>query len=386
VSRAQADPVAERTSLAEVLRAILENPADLDATLQAIIDRAVALCRTDKGFIYLRDGEVFRHAADAGAPPEVVAFNRSHPLSPTRGTLTGRVAIERKPVHIADVLEDPEYEYWEAQSLGSFRSLLGAPMLYQGEVVGVMSVWRDEPQPFSDREIDLLAVFADQAALALETSRLIDTVSRQLGALSRFLPRQVAELISAPEGARMLEGHRREITVVFADLRGFTSFAADAEPEQVIEVLGSYHETMGRVVDEYEGTLSGFSGDGLMIFFNDPQPMVGHAQRAIDMARAMRTAFAPLATDWRRLGFLLGLGVGIATGYATLGRIGYEGRYDYGPIGSIVNLAARLCNEAPAGGILASPSVLAAARVDDAQPVEPLTLKGFPKPMPAYSL
>jgi hypothetical protein len=150
-------------------------------------------------------------------------------------------------------------------------------------------------RPFTDGEIDRLAMFADQASLAFETSRLGATVAGQSEELARFLPKQVAELVSSPDGARMLEGHRREITVVFTDLRGFTSFAGDAEPEEVMGVLAEYHREMGRLVTDHDGTLSGFSGDGLMIYFNDPIPMPDHAARAISVARAMQSAFVSLS-------------------------------------------------------------------------------------------
>ena len=372
--------------MAEVLRSIVDAPADLNATLQTIIDNAVHLCRTDKGFIYLREGDVYQHTVDTGAPAEVVEYNVAHPIRPSRGTSTGRAVLERRPVHIPDVFEDPEYEYWDAQRLGGFRTLLSVPMFYQDDVVGVVSVYRSDLRPFSDSEIDLLAMFADQASLAYETSRLVAIVDSQRTQLARYLPSQVAELVSSPDGERLLEGHRSEITVVFTDLRGFTAFAAGAEPEEVIAVLGEYHQEMGRIVVEHDGTLSGFFGDGLMIYFNDPVPMPDHARRAIAMAERMQDAFGWLSARWHRRGFDLGLGIGIATGYATLGRIGYQGRHDYGPIGTVVNLASRLCGEASSGAILASQPTLAAANIEDAPAVGPMQLKGFAQPVVAYQV
>lgn len=380
-------PRAERAAMIEVLRSIVDAPGDhLHANLQAIVDNAVRLCRTDKGFIYLRDGEVFRHEVQVGATPEVVEFNRAHPIHPDRGTSTGRAVVERKPIHIPNVHEDPEYEYWEAQRLGGFQSLLSVPMLHGEDVVGVVSVYRSEIDPFTDDEISLLATFAEQATLALVTSQLIETVARQKEELSRYMPPQVAELLSSPEGRRALEGHRSEITVVFVDLRGFTKFSALAEPEEVISVLGDYHEEMGRHVTKHNGTLGGFEGDGLMIFFNDPVPMPGHAGTAVAMAREMQSAFVRLAQRWEQRGFLLGLGIGIATGYVTLGRIGYEGRYDYSPIGTTVNLAARLCDEAGPGMILASQRTVAAGDLEASLLSEPMALKGIPGPVPVYEV
>ena len=198
--------------MVEVLRSIVDAPADhLQANLQAIIDNAVRLCRTDKGFLYLREGDVFKHVVDVGASPDVVEFNKSHPISPGRDTSTGRAALERGPVHIPDIHEDPEYEYWEAQRLGGFQTLLSVPMLHRDEVIGVLSVWRSEVEPFTDDEIELLSAFAEQAVLALVTSQLIETIEHQKVELSRYLPPQVAELLSSSEGRRLLEGHRSEI-------------------------------------------------------------------------------------------------------------------------------------------------------------------------------
>lgn len=383
----RAGTTGERSAVADVLRVIIRAPADLDATLQTILDHAVRLCRADKGFVYLRDGDVYRHRVDRGAPPEVVDFNIANPIRPTRGTITGRAVIERRAVHIPDILEDAEYEYWEAQRLGGFRSMLSVPMLLDDDVVGVVSVWRSELQPFDDAEIELVSVFADQASLAFETSRLVATVERQRRELARYLPSQVADLLTSSDSEELLAGHRRDITVVFCDLRGFTAFSSTAEPEEVIGVLADYHEHMGRLIVEYGGTLSDFAGDGLMVYFNDPEPMEDHIDRAIAMARGMQRVFLPLSEEWQRSGHDLGLGVGIATGFATLGRIGFEDRFHYGAIGSVVNLAARLCGEAAAGTILLSQRTRAGATdVEGTLEIGRLELKGFSYPVPAFRI
>lgn len=372
-----------QAGVADVLRSIIDAPADPIPTLQTIIEHAVRICGTDRGYIYLRDGEVYRHLVDVGATPEIVQFNKDNPITPTRGTSTGRAVIERKPVHIPDVLEDPEYVYWVAQELGGFRSLLSVPMLHEDGVIGVISVYRNEVEPFADEDIDLLGVFAEQASLAIVTSQLVATVASQRAEMARFLPEQVADLVSSPEGASNLEGHRSEITVVFCDLRGFTAFAATSEPEEVMSVLGDYHREMGKVISQFGGTLNAFDGDGLMIYFNDPTPMPDHANQATSMALSMHTVFADLADGWARRGFDLGLGIGIATGYATLGRMGYEGRHHYGPIGTIVNLASRLCDEAESGQTLMSQRTMAS--IDgEAGLVGNLGLKGFASPVPVY--
>ena len=207
-----------------------------------------------------------------------------------------------------------------------------------------------------------------------------------LGRLKSFFSPQLAEAIVAG-GADMLKTHRREISVVFIDLRGFTAFTDQAEPEEVMEMLHAFHAAMGRIVLEHGGTLERFAGDSVMVFFNDPVPMERPAEAAVRMALAMQQAFPALAAEWRKRGFELGLGCGIAQGYATLGQIGFEGRWDYAAIGSVTNLAARLCAEATGGQVLVDRKTM--ARVDalvDAAPVGPLTLKGFTHPVPAFVL
>src|SRR5262249_43572825 len=176
----------------------------------------------------------------------------------------------------------------------------------------------------------------------------------QLGRLKRFFSPQLAELIVAGGADDPLKTHRREVTVVFLDLRGFTAFAETAEPEEVMSVLREYHAEMGKLILEHEGTLERFTGDGMMIFFNDPVPVPDAAERAVRMAVAMRGRVQHLAVGWEKRGYDLALGVGIAQGYATIGAIGFEGRWDYGAIGTVTNLAARLCGEAKGGQILVS--------------------------------
>jgi len=376
----------ERAGVIEVLRSLVNSPSDLGSTLQVILRHAVGLANTDRGFIYLKDGDVYRHVSDVGASAEVVEFNRAHPIRPGKGTSTGRAVLERRPVHIPDVELDDDYEHREAQRLGGFRTLLSVPMFHADEVIGVVSVFRTEMQPFTEGELNLLSMFAEQAALATVMSQLAATVESQRVELARYLPQQVADLISSPEGQKLLEGHRSEITVVFTDIRGFTEFAAISEPEEVISVLGDYYREMGRHVTEHEGTLGGFEGDGLMVYFNDPIPVPDHASRAVAMARGMQAGFASLAEGWLKRGFRLGLGIGIATGYATLGRVGYEGRYAYTPIGTTVNLASRLCDRADPGTILASQRTIAAAATEATLLADPLELKGIPQPVPVYDV
>jgi adenylate cyclase len=208
----------------------------------------------------------------------------------------------------------------------------------------------------------------------------------KMSRLRRFLSPTLAEVILS-EGESILESHRREIAVMFGDLRGWTSFSAMTEPEEVMAVIRDFHETMGNLIVQSEATVGWFAGDGLMVWFNDPIPCPDPAARAVRLAVAMRTAMAELSAKWLKRGHELDFSVGIALGYATLGRIGFDGRYDYGAVGSVLNLASRLCDEAEPSQILVSKRVL--AEVEDlveAEPAGELTLKGFVKPVSAFSV
>ena len=229
--------------------------------------------------------------------------------------------------------------------------------------------------------------------LAAWNERLEQRVAEQveqlerLGRLRRFLSPQLADLVISSGDESFLQSHRREITVVFCDLTGFTPFAETVEPEDVMEVLREYHAALGDLIHRFEGTLERFTGDGLMVFFNDPIPCDDAPQRAVRMAVAMRARVAQLQEDWRRRGHDLGFAVGIAQGHATLGRIGFEGRSDYAAIGSVTNAAARLCDEAEAGQILISQRVYAAAEdMISADALGELNLRGFSRPMRAYNV
>ncbi len=213
------------------------------------------------------------------------------------------------------------------------------------------------------------------------------TIERQKQELSRFLSPQIAALISSAEGEQLLAGHRREITVAFCDLRGFTHFAEQAGPEEVMTLLSEYHRLMGDAITEHEGTLEHFAGDGVMVFFNDPIPQDDHVERAVRMAVAMRERFAELASEWRQRGYELGFGVGIAVGDATLGRIGFEGRHDYGAIGNVTILASRLSSKAQAGQILLSPRAQTMLQeLIESESVGELTLKGLTRPVLASNV
>jgi adenylate cyclase len=209
----------------------------------------------------------------------------------------------------------------------------------------------------------------------------------RIGRLKRFLSPQLAELVVSAGEERLLESHRCEIAVVFCDLRGYTAFSEMAEPEEVMGVLRQYHTVMGEIIYRYEGTLERFAGDGLMVFFNDPIPCPDPEARAVRMAVAMQQRVGELIDVWRKRGHELDFGVGIAQGYATLGKIGFEGRFDYAAIGTVTNLAARLCAEARGGEILISQRVYAAVEgLVEAEPKGDLSLKGFSRPVAAFNV
>jgi adenylate cyclase len=218
--------------------------------------------------------------------------------------------------------------------------------------------------------------------------RVRDQVSQlqRLGRLKRFFSRQVAEAIVAG-GEDSLKPHRREITAVFLDLRGFTAFTDRADPDEVLDLLRSYHAALGRTVDEFGGTLEHFAGDGMMIFFNDPFPVDRPAERAVRMAIALQKDFEPIAGAWERLGHQVGLGIGISQGEATLGVIGFEQRWEYAAIGNVPNLAARLCGQAGAGEIvLDAQTEHDVAHIAETESVGPLSLRGFQHPVAAFKL
>ena len=224
------------------------------------------------------------------------------------------------------------------------------------------------------------------ATLEQRVSDQLNQLER-LSRLKRFFSPQLAEAILSGAADDPLVSHRRSVVVVFADLRGFTAFAETAEPEEVMGILRDYHAVMGPLIVEHEGTLERFTGDGMMIFFNDPVVVPDPAERALRMTMAMREKVDVLSQGWRRRGYDLALGMGIAEGYATIGAIGFEGRMDYGAVGTVTNLAARLCGEALGGQVLTNRKTLSAfEHLVEAEPIGALQLKGFVKPVAAFNI
>jgi class 3 adenylate cyclase len=270
--------------------------------------------------------------------------------------------------------------------LADVQSQLALPLTVKDRLVGVLAVESRKPNAFDELDEVLLRIVGNQAATAIDNARTYRMVE-QLGRLKRFFSPQLAELIIRGGTDDPLKTHRREVTVVFLDLRGFTAFAETSEPEELMGVLHEYHAEMGKLILAHEGTLERFTGDGMMIFFNDPLPVPDAAERAVRMAVAMRDRAAELAVLWHRRGYELDLGIGIAKGFATIGAIGFEGRWDYGAIGTVTNLAARLCGEAKPGQILISPRVL--PEVEQLLEVEEmglLAVKGLARPVRALNI
>ena len=373
----------QRRAISSVLRAVARSEG-LQPVLDEVVAAATRLCAGNTGTLYVLEGELL-HALSRSGAFDTWEFDKNNPHRIDRTTVIGRAALTRAPAHIPDVLEDPEYSYGGPRI--GYRALLGVPILLEDDLIGGMTITRRDAEPFSEDEIDLVLTFADQAAIAIANARLLDRVERQRTELSRFVSPQVAELLSSDDGERLLVGHRAYITVLFCDLRGFTAFSETAAPEELFELLRDYHALVGKLITAHEGTLEHFAGDGVMVFFNDPAPVTDHELQALRMGLVLQDRFGELAALWRRRGTELGLGIGIAAGYATLGRIGFEGRYDYGALGPVTNLASRLSTHAEPGQTLISQRVFAAVEdAVDAQPVGELQLKGFARPVAAYEV
>jgi class 3 adenylate cyclase len=414
VSKAERDEALQReTASGEVLQVINSSPGNLTPVFEAMLEKAIRLCGGERGVLWTIEGGRGRLAAARGLPAEFVALLRERGESGTNSPLQ-RVVQGEWLIEFPDTVEefsrsgDP---HAKGTVEAGVRSAIWVAIVKEGVTVGAFAIGRSAIGTFSDKQIALLQNFAAQAVIAMENARLLgelrartDQVAElnrgletrvaeqveelgRVGRLKRFLAPQLAELIVSQGNEKILESHRREIVVVFCDLRGYTAFTETAEPEEVLDFLRDYHGTLGPLVAQFEGTLDQFSGDGIMVFFNDPVPIPDPAARAVNMAVAMRGAAATLIADWRERGRDLGFGVGIAQGYATLGQIGFSERSGYTAIGTVCNVAARLCAEARDGQILLSQRINAALRGSVVtEQVGALALKGLAQPVVAYNV
>jgi class 3 adenylate cyclase len=411
----------QQTATSEVLRVISSSPGELEPVFQAMLENATRLCEAKFGVLFRSEGDALRAVALYGAPLAYAEERRRNPIIRpilTPQTTLGRAVASKQSVQIADVLKEPDY--FDAPSgytgtqlakLAGARTILAVPMIKENELMGAIVIYRQEVRPFANKQVELVTNFASQAVIAIENTRLLNELSERteevvklneqlehrvadqvgeierMGRLRRFLPPQVADLIVAAGAEKQLESHRREITALFCDLRGFTGFSEASAPEDVMALLRDYHAAIGQIIIKYSGTLERYAGDGVMVVFNDPVPVDNPALRAVLMALETREAMGALMEKWRQLGHDVGFGIGIAHGFATLGTIGFEGRFDYAAIGTVSNVASRLCDEATPGQILISPRVFTA--VKDAVTVEPVgefTLKGIGRPLAAYNV
>jgi class 3 adenylate cyclase len=394
--------------------------------------RALEITHADAVLIYSYDA-----ARQQFNLTEAIGIDRSaegaHLSIDAEGSVLGEAARRGEPVAISDLAHAADHLLRDVATAAGFNSVLVVPLVDQTGILGSLVVLRKDSGEFSPNLIGLMRTFAHQSVLAMRNARLFtevdakgrelasahstvqqqatklqeqtdqlldwnksleERVEKQLGEierirrLERFLPPQVAQLIASSDGHdALLDSHRREVTVVFCDLRGFTAFTEATEPEEAMNVLREYHAALGELIFRYEGTLDRYAGDGVMILFNAPIQFADHTRRAVKMAVEMRDSIGALAQKWRNRGHSLGFGVGIALGYATLGQIGFEQRLEYAAIGSVTNLASRLCDEAKANQIVVSRRVFGMVEPwAEGRAIDDLTLKGFNHPVLAVEI
>src|SRR5262249_6123695 len=315
----------EQTASADVLRIISSSPGELDPVFSAILKNAVSLCEATFGNMFLYNGEDFVSAAVHASSPDYAESRRPglvirhpHPDVPLN-----RIRQTKEPIHIADARTarayiDRDPVFCEFVDGGGTRTLLVVPMIKENTLVGALAMYRQEVRPFTEKNVTLVKSFATQAVIAIENARLLGDLNKlnqqleqrvsdqvgeieRMGRLRRFLPPQVADLIVASGTEKQLESHRREITALFCDLRGFTGFSESSDPEDVMTLLRDYHAAIGTIINKYSGTLERYAGDGVMVIFNDPVPVENPALQAVLMALDMRAAIGGLIERWREI-------------------------------------------------------------------------------------
>ncbi|MCK1513830.1 GAF domain-containing protein [Bradyrhizobium sp. 190] len=430
-TRDLAQSINELKVLEEVGRAVASS-LDLNAVLPTVAARALEITHADAVLIYGYDAgnHQFSLAESIGIDQSAEGHHRA--INADNSPL-GVAATTGEPIAIPQLGATPEHPLRDVALEAGFNSVLVVPLVDQTGILGSLVVLRQNAGDFSDNLIGLMKTFAHQAVLAMRNARLfteVDHKSRELLAandivreqadklqeqtdqlrdwnrsleervetqlgeierirrLERFLAPQVAQLIASSDGHEgLLDSHRREVTVVFCDLRGFTAFTETTEPEEAMNVLREYHAALGELIFKYEGTLDRYAGDGVMILFNAPIQFDDHTARAVRMAVEMRDTIGQLTEKWRNRGHNLGFGIGIALGYATLGQIGFEQRLEYAAIGSVTNLASRLCDEAKANQIVVSRRVYGMVEPwVEGRPIDDLNLKGFNHPILAAEI
>src|SRR6202167_5062709 len=406
----------QQRATSKVLQVISNFPGDPEPVFASMLENAARVCEAKFGNIFRLDHDAIRPVAALAEPEALVEFFQHGPHRPHEDDPIMRVARTKQSIHVLDFTKELAYIERNplavaAAELGGIRTLLVVPMLKGDVLIGAIALYRQEVRRFSDKQIALVTNFASQAVIAIENARLLKELRERteeveklnqhleqrvadqvgeidrMGRLRRFLPPQVADLIVASGTEKQLESHRSEITALFCDLRGFTGFTESADAEDVMALLRDYHAVLGELVIQYSGTLERYAGDGVMVVFNDPVPVENPALQAVLMALEVRDAIGSLTETWRRWGHEIGFGIGISHGFATLGTIGFEGRFDYAAIGTVSNVASRLCDEAKPSQILISPRVLMA--VEEAVTVEPVgdfTLKGIRRPIAAHNV
>lgn len=396
----------------QILQVINQSRSDYKPVFDVIMESAMELCEAPLALIFLCNEERthLNVVSHRGSRSKFVEYIEQDPF-PMDGdkVATARAVIEKQILHIEDISQDKLYQQREPQRVYAVevegqRTVLIVPLVSGGEANGAIVLYRREVRPFDENQIEIVKTFAAQAVIAIENvrqfqeletlnSELGDRVDEQvgeierMGRLKRFLSPAVADTLVNSGDESMLASHRALIATLFCDIRGFTAFCERAEPEETIEVLQTYHEEMGNLISKHGGGVDKRMGDGIMVIFNDPLPCEDPAGDAVRLASAMRERMVDLCKKWKRHGHRLGFGVGISLGYATIGMVGSEGRYDYTASGTAVNLAARLCDQAEDGEILLSPRAFTAIEDDfQAESAGELELKGIREPVEVFRL